>query len=122
MKIVLNSLITYLQNTKQESWCQDVIKTKDGKNCLFVHIFDFGCNGINIDGVERSGDEGGNFFFDWFEHNIATTYMVYPVNDGKNANYKQQTAKERCIAYLYNILNDKEYTTTHIIDDFQNNN
>jgi len=121
-KTTLTSLIVYLKNTKPESWCQDVVKTKDGKNCLFGHIFDFGCNGINIDGFKYSGEEGGSFFFNWFEDNIATTYMVYPVNDGKNANYKQQTPKERCIAYLYNILNGKERTTTQIIQDFEASN
>lgn len=91
----LDRIIKYLENTKPESWCEDVVKTKDGKNCVKGHIFDM----------------GGNFFMDTFESLYATDFMIYPVNDGKNENYQQPTPKERVIAYLKNMKEGKEKTT-----------
>ena len=67
----LDVIIPYMENTTEESWCTDVVKTEDGKNCLFGHLFDL----------------GGGELFDWFE-NIATSYMIYPVNDGENPNLR----------------------------------
>ena len=94
----LDVIIPYLEKTNNNSWCTDVVKTKDGKNCLFGHLFDL----------------GGGELMDWFE-NIATTYMVYPVNDGKNPNYKQETPKQRCIAYLKDLQSGKAKTTLQLM-------
>jgi len=96
----LDVIIPYMENTTEESWCEDVVKTKDGKNCLFGHLFDL----------------GGGELFDWFE-NIATTYMVYPVNDGKNENYQQPTPKQRCVAYLKDLQSGKAKTTYQLMDE-----
>ena len=96
----LDVIIPYMENTTEESWCTDVVKTKDGKNCLFGHLFDL----------------GGGELFDWFE-NIATTYMVYPVNDGKNENYQQPTPKQRCVAYLKDLQSGKAKTTYQLMDE-----
>jgi hypothetical protein len=81
-----------------------VVKTKDGRSCVFGHIFDL----------------GGNHMCDWFESNIATTYMIYPINDGTNPQYKQQTAKERCIAYLKDIRDGKQKTAPQLWDECMN--
>lgn len=96
----LDVIIPYMENTTEESWCEDVVKTKDGKNCLFGHLFDL----------------GGRELFDWFE-NIATTYMVYPVNDGENENYQQPTPKQRCVAYLKDLQSGKAKTTYQLMDE-----
>ena len=96
----LDVIIPYMENTTEESWCENVVKTKDGKNCLFGHLFDL----------------GGGELFDWFE-NIATTYMVYPVNDGKNENYQQPTPKQRCVAYLKDLQSGKAKTTYQLMDE-----
>ncbi|AXF52399.1 MAG: hypothetical protein [Caudoviricetes sp.] len=96
----LSKVLEFLKNTEEESWCVDVVKTKDGKNCLFGHIFDY----------------GGSECFDWFE-NIATTYMVYPVNDGKHPRYQQDTPKKRCISYVENLLNGIEKTTYQLMEE-----
>lgn len=97
----LDAIILYMENTSEESWCTDVVKTKDGKNCLFGHLFDLG--GVKL--------------FNWFE-NIATTYMVYPVNDGENPNYQQPTPKQRCIAYLKDLQSGKAKTTYQLMDEY----
>jgi len=96
----LDVIITYLESTTEESWCMDVVKTKDGKSCLFGHLFDL----------------GGGELFDWFE-NIANTFMVYPVNDGKNENYQQPTPKQRCVAYLKDLQSGKAKTTYQLVDE-----
>ncbi len=96
----LDTIIEYLDKTTEESWCTDVVKTKDGRNCLFGHLFDL----------------GGSDLFNWFE-NIATTYMVYPVNDGEHENYQQPTPKQRCIAYLKDLRIGKEKTTYQLMEE-----
>lgn len=57
--------------------------------------------------------------WDWFEEIWATTYMIYPVNDGEspswmNFKYDQPTAKERVVAYLKNLRDEKEQTTQQL--------
>lgn len=96
----LDVIIPYMENTTEESWCMDVVKTKDGKNCLFGHLYDL----------------GGGELMDWFE-NIATTYMVYPVNDGQNPSYPQPTPKQRCIAYLKDLQSGKAKTTYQLMEE-----
>lgn len=96
----LDEIISYLENTSEESWCTDVVKTKDDKNCLLGHLFDF----------------GGNELCSWFEE-IATTYMFYPVNDGENPNYQQPTPKQRCIAYIKDLKSGKAKTVYQLMDE-----
>lgn len=98
----LKYILDYLETTTEDNWCLDVVKTTDGKNCLFGHLFDF----------------GGSKLMDWFECMCATTYMVYSVNDGTNENYKQSSPKERCIAYIKDLMNGKEKTTYQIMEEY----
>jgi hypothetical protein len=95
-------IIAYLETTTEDSWCLDVVKTQDGKNCLFGHLFDF----------------GGSKLMDWFECNYATTFMVFPINDGTHTNYKQSSPKERCIAYLKDLESGKEKTVCKIMEEY----
>lgn len=90
----IKNFINYLKKTNDSSWCLDVVKTKD-KNCVMGHLNDFVLNK----------------FWDWFEERISTTYVMYPINDGKSDKYKQTTPKERCVAYLENILTGDEDCT-----------
>jgi hypothetical protein len=96
----LNVIIDYLEKTSEDSWCTDVVKTKDGKNCLFGHLFDL----------------GGSKLMDWFE-NTANTYMVYPVNDGKHPNYQEPTPKQRCLSYIKNLRNGTEKDVYTLMDE-----
>jgi hypothetical protein len=97
-----SNLIQYLKRTKDEDWTVDVVRTKDQKNCLFGHIFNW----------------GGNLGWEWFESVIASTYMVYPVNDKEHPKYQQETAKDRCIAYLMDIQIGNEMCIKDIHDEY----
>jgi hypothetical protein len=96
----LDVVIDYLEETDEDSWCTDVVKTKDGKSCLFGHLFDL----------------GGSKLMDWFE-NIANNYMVYPVNDGKHPNYQEPTPKQRCLSYVRNLRDGKEKDVYTLMDE-----
>ena len=102
----LLNFINYLKSTHEDSWCTDVVRTKEGGNCLFGHLFEYAGN-----------DEEGNRLWDFFEAAISTTYMIYPVNDGKNPKYQQPTPKQRCIAYLQAVLDGEEKTTEQLIEE-----
>lgn len=100
---MLKDFIAYLETTTEESWCTDIVRTKNGRgNCLLGHLSNF-CRHKDNDDV--SGD------FDWFENLITTTYVVYSVNDGTSDKYHQSTPKQRCIAYMKDLLSGKELTT-----------
>ena len=91
----LHSFITYCENTNCDEWATDVVRTKDGKNCLLGHLVNY-VYGRNYEGNIMPA-------WDLFEEMWATEFMFYPINDGDNPKYKQNTAKERCIAYLKNL-------------------
>lgn len=99
----LTDFLVYLSETSEESWCVDRVRTKDAKaNCLFGHLSNF-CGHAQHENLMPD--------FDWFETNISTTFVVYPINDGTSENYKQATPKIRCIAYLRALLSGDELTT-----------
>ena len=102
----IDSLIEYLEQTNDNDWIVDRVRTTDGKGCVMSHIFDWG-----------GGDNGGSDTWDWFEEVFATTYMIYPVNDGQHPNYQQSTPKERCIAYIRNLRDGIEKTTQALMDE-----
>lgn len=99
----LKDFIEYLKSTEESSWCMDVVRSKDGEsNCLFGHLSNF-CGHAGEDNVDPD--------FDWFENHVTTTYVVYPVNDGQDRKYPQETPKDRCIALMQAILDGEEPTT-----------
>ena len=100
----LDQIIAYMEGTSEESWCTDVVKTKDGSNCFYGHLFDFG-----------EGDEGGSRLMDLFEETYATVFMLYPVNDGQDPKYPQATAKQRVLAYLCDLRDGKSKTTQELM-------
>lgn len=99
--IDLDKIIEYLETTTEDSWCTDVLRTKDGRNCLLGHLHDYG-----------GGDAGfGSYVCDMFEEVFATTFMFFSINDGEHPNYPQETPKQRIVAYLKNMRDGKEKTT-----------
>lgn len=104
----LPELIEYLKNTDKDSWCTDVVRTKDKKNCIMGHVFSF-C-------ADEDGEHGGDGW-DYFEEVWATTYMIYPVNDGTHPKYQQKTAKDRCLAYLHDLLTGNEKNTLQLMEE-----
>jgi hypothetical protein len=97
----LRSIIDALESTDPAAWATDVVRTKDGRNCLFGHLFEL----------------GGAELWDEFEERVATTFMVYPVNDGQNPDYQQDTAKGRVIAYLNDIDCGAQKTTPQLMEE-----
>ena len=97
----IHDIISYLESTPEDTWCVDVVKTGDGKNCLFGHLFDM----------------GGSSLMDTFEDLFSTTYMVYGVNDGQHPNYQQPTPKQRCLAYLKDLRDGRAPTTQQLMDE-----
>lgn len=104
----LFDFIAYLENTTDDQWCVDVVKNRNGGNCLFGHLWDWAGGDVN--------EERANQLWAWFENCVSTTHYVYPINDKKNPNYQQDTPKERCVAYLRNVIAGYELTTFESID------
>jgi hypothetical protein len=102
----VEQIIAHLEKTSDASWAVDVVRTRDGCNCVMGHVFDMG-----------GGDEKlANEWWDFFEGGIASTYRIFPVNDGHNPDYQQATPKQRCLAYINNVLVGVEQTTYESMD------
>jgi hypothetical protein len=108
-KFSIDSVINHMEGTSEESWCMDVVKTKDGQNCFYGHLFDMGSN-----------QDEANDLWNWFEAAYATTYMVFPVNDGQHSQYQQPTPKQRILAYLKDLRDGKQKTTHVLMEESYN--
>ena len=94
-------IIAYMESTTDEQWITEIVRSPcQTKHCAMSHIFNMG------------GDDEKlcNRWWNWFEDNIATTYMIYPVNDGEHPDYQQPTPKARVLAYLRDVLDGKQKT------------
>ncbi len=117
LDISLEAFIAYLETTTDDEWQTDTVRNQDNsKNCVMGHLVNWA----------YGKDYNGNVapIWDWFEESWATTYMVYPVNDGQsptwmNHGYDQVTPKARVIAYLRNLLDGRELTTYEIMDEHE---
>lgn len=101
----IEEIISYMENTTEESWCEKVVRTKDWKNCFFWHLF-----------AMCKDEAEANRNWDLFEDGYATTYMIYPVNDWEDIRYQQPTPKQRLVQYLKDLRDGKVPRTW---DDFQ---
>lgn len=98
----LIKFISYLETTTDDKWTTGVCRsTTKEKNCVMGHLFR-----MNLD-----DDEQGRLWWDWFEGCVATTFMIYPVNDGGDPRYPQTTPKARILAYLNDVLDGKVKTS-----------
>ena len=108
----LKPFIDYLEGTGDDEWTVDIVRTEGNKqNCVMGHLMNW-YYGKEYKGVIAQA-------WDMFEEMWATTYMLYPVNDGRspewmNYRYEQKTPKERVIAYLRNLAEGKEKTTNQL--------
>lgn len=97
----LKEVIDYISETPEDSWQQDVVRSADGtKNCFFGHLFNMG-----------ETEAESNHLWEWFEWRWATTYRIYPVNDGTHPDYQQETPKQRVLAYLNALYTGDEEST-----------
>lgn len=107
----IQELIDFLELSSEDSWQMDTVRSKGGaKNCVYGHIYAFGAGGYDKD--------GGTPACDFFENRWATTYMLYPVNDGENPKYQQETPKQRCLAYFKDLRDGNEKNTCDLLNEF----
>lgn len=97
----LDGVISYMETTPEDAWQVNTVRSEDGStNCFFGHLFNMGAN-----------DAEGSALWDAFESTWATTYRLYPVNDGKNPSYPQATPRQRVLAFLRDLRDGKAMTT-----------
>lgn len=112
----LSGLIAYLESTDTCDWNLDTVRSKDGKrNCFFGHLWNWAAGlapAYGFDADQETRNAWCRAVWDCFEENWSTTYVIYPINDGTNAKYPQETAQARVIAYL-RALQDKTEMNTH---------
>lgn len=104
----IQEIIDYMESTSEESWGVDVVRTSDGKNCFFGHLFNMG-----------SDESESNFIWSAFEEGWATTYMIYQVNDGADPRYQQVTPKQRVVQYLKDLRDGKAKTTHQLMEEYE---
>lgn len=110
LKLVLQKL----ESTTQGKWCVDRVRVEDHScpleysNCLLGHVFDMGVD-----------EKDSNKWCDWFTSVITTEYVFYPINDGKNPKYPQETPRDRCIQYVKNLIDGNEESVADYYDRFQ---
>ena len=103
----LAPVIAYMEATGEDAWRVDTVRSADGKtNCFFGHLFNLG-----------GTDARGNALWDIFESSWATTYMLYPVNDGQNPEYRQPSPKQRVLAYLRDLDSGTAKNTIQVMDE-----
>lgn len=91
----LQPFIQYLIETGEDEWATGVVRTKDGKNCLFGHL---------VKWHYGEGYEGSiSRVWDVFESMWMSTYVIYRINDGEHQGYPQSTPKQRVIMYIKNL-------------------
>ena len=119
----LDWLIAEIEKTPVDSWQTEVVRrvAEDGSetNCFFGHLY----NIAGGDDLAPNGRTKDAELWDWFEDRWATTYMVYPVNDGEFPMYSQAHARDRIVAFLRDLRNGKVPSTRVLMErqwaDFQ---
>lgn len=103
----LDTVIAYMEATEEDAWNLDTVRSKDGaKNCFFGHLFNM-----------SPDEDRANALWGLFEDLYATTYRIYPVNDGENPRYPQATPKQRILAYLRALAAGEEQTTEQSMEE-----
>jgi hypothetical protein len=103
----LDPIIAHMEATPEGSWQTDTVRSKDGStNCFFGHLFAMG-----------SDDEHGSALWNGFENLWASTYLIYPINDGENSRYPQATPKQRILAYLRDLRDGKAKTAPQLMEE-----
>lgn len=108
--VELAEIIDYLEGTAEDEWLTDRCRSQDGtQNCVMGHIFNWG-----------GGEKGhGSVAWDQFEERYATTFMIFPVNDGKDERYQQPTPKQRVLAYLRDMAEGRTPTTRDLAAEYE---
>ena len=103
----LDAIIAHMEATAEDSWRVDTVRSKDGAtNCFFGHLF-----------AMAPDDEHGSALWSGFENLWASTYMVFPINDGTNPRYPQATPKQRVLAYLRDLRDGNAKAAPELLEE-----
>ncbi|MET4144196.1 hypothetical protein [Arthrobacter sp. UYCo732] len=103
----LDPVIAYMEATAEDAWQVDTVRSADGTtNCFFGHLFNMG-----------GTDARGNALWERFEGAWASTYRIYPINDGENPDYPHPTPKQRVLAFLGDLNAGAVLTTPQQMEE-----
>jgi hypothetical protein len=73
----LEPFIAYLEHTNDDEWLVDIVRSQGNvQNCVMGHLVNWFYGKDYVGSISIA--------WDTFEEMWATTYMIYPVNDGKS--------------------------------------
>ncbi|MBC9927250.1 hypothetical protein [Leucobacter sp. cx-169] len=122
--VTLGDLIAHLERIPESRWRTGTVRSEDGRtNCFFGHLHHYGVFMSSYAATlpeataKCSGEEVfASRLWDWFESTWATTYRIYPVNDGESLKYPQPNPKSRVLAFLAALRSGAEPNTTRSLD------
>lgn len=111
VRITIADIVQWIETTGDDAWQTDVVRSADGKrNCFFGHLYDLG--GARARGANLTDDETiANRLWEWFEEQWASTFFLYPINDGPSAAYPQATPRLRILALLADLRDGRVLRT-----------
>lgn len=114
----LDPFLAYLESTSEDAWQVDVVRSSDGtRNCMFGHLYQWGSDHPSVAQLDlKSRERLASHLWEAFEQLWATTYAIYPINDGKNSRYPQPTPRQRVLAYLKALQRGEELTTMQAME------
>ncbi len=99
--ITLRDVIDMVEATAEDSWQMDVVRSMDGqRNCFFGHLHAYAST---LAPAGMDPDRLASEVWDWFEEQYASTYAIYPINDGKSPRYPQPTPRQRVLGFLNDL-------------------
>lgn len=125
VRVSIDDIIAMVDATPDSAWNLDTVRSADGsRNCFFGHLFAFGERLADDDPdlqalshPRLTGSEVvANALWEWFEECWATTYAVYPVNDGSDPGYPQGTPRERVLVFLHDLRSGKRLRTREAME------
>lgn len=128
LTVTLDDIIAMVEVSSEDAWQVDVVRSADGtRNCFFGHLHAYGMHlaahltdDILPDYLRHTGATAPEWvatqLWDWFENEWASTYAIYPVNDGTNPRYPQPTPRTRVLAYLHALRSGEQMTTFQQMD------
>lgn len=128
VRITFDDIVDAMASTPSDQWQVDTVRAPDGSsNCFFGHLFTLGERTaaaaprltIAPHGKLTPTEVVANALWEWFESCWSTTYVIYPVNDGRDPRYPQPTPKARVLAYLEALRSGEELRTQEsMLQDF----
>jgi hypothetical protein len=128
--ITLDDIIRVVEETDEAAWQEGVVRSIDGtRNCFFGHLHAHASSlaaslpqeiipAAYLRGAPHltAQDFVASRAWEWFEETFASTYVIYPLNDGPSKRYPQPTPRQRILAFLRALQSGFEMTTCESMD------